>query len=181
MYILTSSVTSFAMTTLELDTIPSLSWENFLWHHFPNTTQSQRAGSKRKWVWKHGYDIEYGISHKRRWVCYYCQLKLAPTPLYSCAEEGLQNAVSHLWLEHKIWDDAETTAKPTKKGWRGRRELGSRNIAERMGLNTQNAREQQIANNLIHAFDKATFQQKLLSAIIVDNLPFRIAEFKLLR
>lgn len=50
-----------------------------------------------------------------------------------------------------------------------------------MGLNTKDPREQQIANNLIGSFDKAVFQQKLLGAIIVDNLPFRTAESTLLR
>jgi hypothetical protein len=126
-------------------------------------------------------DVEQSTSEKRRWVCYYCILKTKTVTPYSCAEEGLQNAKSHLWLQHKIWNETEKGPKPTKAGWRNKVPQGNRNIAEAWGLDTTNPREQQIANNYLSGFDKAIFQQKFLRTIVVHNLPFSLADSILLR
>ena len=160
---------------------PDLSWDTFPWKFFSGYTVSQRPGVKRKWVWQHGYDVEQSTLEKRRWVCHYCILKTKTVTPYSCAEEGLQNAKSHLWLQHKIWNETEKGPKPTKAGWRNKAPRGNRNIAEAWGLDTTNPREQQIANNYISGFDKAVFQQKFLWAIVVHNLPFSPADSILLR
>ena len=50
-----------------------------------------------------------------------------------------------------------------------------------MGLNTRDIREQQIANSLINNFNKSVFQQKLVTAVVVENLPFSIVESTYLR
>ncbi|KAL9567664.1 hypothetical protein ACKAV7_008236 [Fusarium commune] len=57
----------------------------------------------------------------------------------------------------------------------------SRNIAEMMKLNTRDAREQQIANQIIGRFDRLDFQRLVVSWIINSNSSFRQSEDLYLR
>ncbi|EWY79482.1 hypothetical protein FOYG_17350 [Fusarium oxysporum NRRL 32931] len=57
----------------------------------------------------------------------------------------------------------------------------SRNIAETMKLNTRDAREQQIANQIIDRFDRLDFQRLVVSWIINSNSSFRQSEDPYLR
>ncbi|GKU15841.1 unnamed protein product, partial [Fusarium langsethiae] len=57
----------------------------------------------------------------------------------------------------------------------------SRNIAEMMKLNTRDAREQQIANQIIGRFDRLDFQRLVVSWIINSNSSFRQSEDPYLR
>lgn len=155
---------------------PILDYDAFPWFHFSGFTISQRSGRTRKWMWKWGYDIEKSTTQKRRWVCYLCSKKKSPRAPYNCADEGIHNARDHLWIDHSVWDPTETAPKPLKKGWRDKRSEGNMNIAEAMKLNTQDPREQIIANKIIGRFDKVVFQQKLLSWLIIDNYPFTAVE-----
>lgn len=156
---------------------PELDWDNFSWHHFSGFTRSQRARPLRKWMWSHGYDLEESETSKRIWVCFYCARKKNPNPPQHYVEGAIQHARVHLWIEHSIWNSEETAEKPKKAGRQpDNRAQGNRNIAQYMKLNTHNPREQAIANQLVGAFDRNVFQQKLVAWIIKRNHAFRIAE-----
>ncbi|OBS16496.1 hypothetical protein FPOA_27385 [Fusarium poae] len=126
------------------------SWDLFPWKDFPGYTQSQRCASTSSWIWQFGYDIEKSDDDtKRRWVC--------------------KNAEIHLWNDHKVCDPSGRRKPPSK----AKEKTPSRNIAEMMKLNTRDAREQQIANQIIGRFDRLDFQRLVVSWIINSNSSFR--------
>ncbi|OBS17536.1 hypothetical protein FPOA_26348 [Fusarium poae] len=134
------------------------SWDLFPWKDFPGYTQSQRCASTSSWIWQFGYDIEKSDDDtKRRWVC--------------------KNAEIHLWNDHKVCDPSGRRKPPSK----AKEKTPSRNIAEMMKLNTRDAREQQIANQIIGRFDRLDFQRLVVSWIINSNSSFRQSEDPYLR
>ncbi|RKK13962.1 hypothetical protein BFJ67_g18018 [Fusarium oxysporum f. sp. cepae] len=131
------------------------SWDLFPWKDFPGYTQSQRCASTSSWIWQFGYDIEKSDDDtKRRWVCKVCVDSRRPNP-HSAASSGTQNAEIHLWNDHKVCDPSGRRKPPSK----AKEKTPSRNIAEMMKLNTRDAREQQIANQIIGRFDRLVFQR----------------------
>ncbi|RYC78720.1 hypothetical protein BFJ63_vAg18407, partial [Fusarium oxysporum f. sp. narcissi] len=182
------------------------SWALFPWKDFPGYTQSQRCASTSSWIWQFGYDIEKSDDDtKRRWVCKVCVDSRKPSP-HSAASSGTQNAeihlcvevkgltvfihilvtsrsdrlshtVSTLWNDHKVCDPSGRRKPPSK----AKEKTPSRNIAEMMKLNTRDAREQQIANQIIGRFDRLVFQRLVVSWIINSNSSFRQSEDPYLR
>ncbi|RKK72797.1 hypothetical protein BFJ71_g17471, partial [Fusarium oxysporum] len=145
------------------------SWDLFPWKDFPGYTQSQRCASTSSWIWQFGYDIEKSDDDtKRRWVCKVCVDSRRPNP-HSAASSGTQNAEIHLWNDHKVCDPSGRRKPPSK----AKEKTPSRNIAEMMKLNTRDAREQQIANQIIGRFDRLDFQRLVVSWIINSNSSFR--------
>ncbi|RKK91315.1 hypothetical protein BFJ70_g17814, partial [Fusarium oxysporum] len=88
-----------------------------------------------------------------------------------------QNAEIHLWNDHKVCDPSGRRKPPSK----AKEKTPSRNIAEMMKLNTRDAREQQIANQIIGRFDRLDFQRLVVSWIINSNSSFRQSEDPYLR
>ncbi|KAG7418723.1 hypothetical protein Forpi1262_v016416 [Fusarium oxysporum f. sp. raphani] len=153
------------------------SWDLFPWKDFPGYTQSQRCASTSSWIWQFGYDIEKSDDDtKRRWVCKVCVNSRRPNP-HSAASSGTQNAEIHLWNDHKVCDPSGRRKPPSK----AKEKTPSRNIAEMMKLNTRDAREQQIANQIIGRFDRLDFQRLVVSWIINSNSSFRQSEDPYLR
>ncbi|KAK7570905.1 hypothetical protein V3481_018998 [Fusarium oxysporum f. sp. vasinfectum] len=153
------------------------SWDLFPWKDFPGYTQSQRCASTSSWIWQFGYDIEKSDDDtKRRWVCKVCVDSRRPNP-HSAASSGTQNAGIHLWNDHKVCDPSGRRKPPSK----AKEKTPSRNIAEMMKLNTRDAREQQIANQIIGRFDRLDFQRLVVSWIINSNSSFRQSEDPYLR
>ncbi|OBS17487.1 hypothetical protein FPOA_26474 [Fusarium poae] len=153
------------------------SWDLFPWKDFPGYTQSQRCASTSSWIWQFGYDIEKSDDDtKRRWVCKVCVDSRRPNP-HSAASSGTQNAEIHLWNDHKVCDPSGRRKPPSK----AKEKTPSRNIAEMMKLNTRDAREQQIANQIIGRFDRLDFQRLVVSWIINSNSSFRQSEDPYLR
>jgi hypothetical protein len=153
------------------------SWDLFPWKDFPGYTQSQRCASTSSWIWQFGYDIEKSDDDtKRRWVCKVCVDSRRPNP-HSAASSGTQNAEIHLWNHHKVCDPSGRRKPPSK----AKEKTPSRNIAEMMKLNTRDAREQQIANQIIGRFDRLDFQRLVVSWIINSNSSFRQSEDPYLR
>ncbi|KAG7404051.1 hypothetical protein Forpe1208_v015773 [Fusarium oxysporum f. sp. rapae] len=153
------------------------SWDLFPWKDFPGYTQSQRCASTSSWIWQFGYDIEKSDDDtKRRWVCKVCVDSRRPNP-HSAASSGTQNAEIHLWNDHKVCDPSGRRKPPSK----AKEKTPSRNIAEMMKLNTCDAREQQIANQIIGRFDRLDFQRLVVSWIINSNSSFRQSEDPYLR
>ncbi|KAG7407933.1 hypothetical protein Forpi1262_v018109 [Fusarium oxysporum f. sp. raphani] len=77
-----------------------------------------------------------------------------PNP-HSAASSGTQNAEIHLWNNHKVCDPSGRRKPPRK----AKEKTPSRNIAEMMKLNARDAREEQIANQIIDGFDRLVFQR----------------------
>ncbi|KAI8397463.1 hypothetical protein FOFC_20735 [Fusarium oxysporum] len=133
------------------------SWDLFPWKDFPGYTQSQRCASTSSWIWQFGYDIEKNDDDtKRRWVCKVCVDSRRPNPHSAASSDG---------------------SPPSK----AKEKTPSRNIAEMMKLNTRDAREQQIANQIIGRFDRLDFQRLVVSWIINSNSSFRQSEDPYLR
>ncbi|EXK25874.1 hypothetical protein FOMG_17526 [Fusarium oxysporum f. sp. melonis 26406] len=144
---------------------------------FPGYTQSQRYASTSSWIWQFGYDIEKSDDdRKRRWVCKVSVNSRRPNP-HSAASSGTQNAEIHLWNDHKVCDPSGRRKPPSK----AKEKTPSRNIAEMMKLNTRDAREQQIANQIVGRFDQLDFQHLVVSWIINSNSSFRQSEDPYLR
>lgn len=153
------------------------SWDLFPWKSFAGYTRSQRCASTSSWIWQFGYDIEKSNDDtKRRWVCKVCVNSNKPNP-HSTASNGTQNAEIHLWNDHNVWDPSGKRKPPSK----AKEKTPSRNIAEMMKLNTRDAREQQIANQIIGRFDRLTFQRLVVGWIINSNSSFRQSEDPYLR
>ncbi|KAG7419838.1 hypothetical protein Forpe1208_v003644 [Fusarium oxysporum f. sp. rapae] len=153
------------------------SWDLFPWKDFPGYTQSQRCASTSSWIWQFGYDIEKSDDDtKRRWVCKVCVDSRRPNS-HSAASSGTQNAEIHLWNDHKVCDPSGRRKPPSK----AKEKTPSKNIAEMMKLNTRDAREQQIANQIIGRFDRLVFQRLVVSWIINSNSSFRQSEDPYLR
>lgn len=151
---------------------PTIDWSIFPWTRFPGFIRSTRVTNTRLWVWYHGYDIELAkTSTKRRWVCFHCIVKKVPNTPISYAHEGLQNAKTHLWEKHRIWEDDQKPP-PTPINTHENK-AGQLSITTLFGLNAHCPREQEIASNIVGGFNKDIFQQYLLSWIVNSNKSFR--------
>ncbi|KAJ0130141.1 Hat family dimerization protein [Fusarium oxysporum f. sp. albedinis] len=88
------------------------------------------------------------------WKMMVCVGSRRPNP-HSAASSGTQNAEIHLWNNHKVCDPSGRRKPPRK----AKEKTPSRNIAEMMKLNARDAREEQIANQIIDGFDRLVFQR----------------------
>lgn len=158
---------------------PTLDFDTFKWQFFSGWVRAHRPGKTRVWMWKHGYDIEKATDpSKRRWACHHCHEKHSPQGPYYCVVEGMQNAKSHLWEKHCIWDYNDKRPPPLSSSQPPR---GQATLTSMLGLNATVPREQQIASTLIGGFNKIIFQQMLLCFIICSNLSFRLIDNPILQ
>ena len=130
-------------------------YEARLWRHFPGWVWSERSKDNHSWAWEYGYDIQR--HDERRWVCKQCIQKNDPKPR-SFVTIGLQNALNHLYKDHRI----SAPDNKTKSGMQQKAEKkpGSkrlRSIVDTLNLDPSRPREQAIANSIIRGFDRSHF------------------------
>lgn len=155
--------------------------EAILFRHFPGFTFTEYRGTHRQWCWEYGYDISNGVT--RKFACRLC-IQQQNRKIEAFAFQGLQNALSHLFEDHKIRappgklkSKAEIEADTKKLKLKANK--GS--ILHHFKLNPEDPTEQRLANALLKGFDKQHFQRLLVEWIVDSNLPFAAAHNQRLR
>lgn len=90
-----------------------------------------------------------------------------------------QNIEKHLYREHKLVDESGKRQPALVKQLKEK--TPSLNIVQMLNLDTDNPKEQAIANALIQRFDKDRFQRLLLEWVVDANISFRQPEHWRLR
>lgn len=173
---LSSLTPSFAPSPLSS---ASDQYEARLWRYFPGWVWSERSKDNHSWAWEYGYDIQR--HDERRWVCKQCILKNDPKPR-SFVTVGLQNALNHLYKDHRI----SAPDNKTKSGMQQKAEKkpGSKrltSIVDTLNLDPSRPREQAIANSIIRGFDRSHFRRLLIEWIVDTNQPFSVVQHERLR
>jgi hypothetical protein len=92
---------------------------------------------------------------------------------------GTQNIEKHLYRQHRLVDESGKRLPALAK--RLKEKTPSLNIVKMLKLDTDNPKEQAIANALIQRFDKDQFQRLLLEWVVDANISFRQPEHWRLR
>lgn len=164
--------------------------EAVLFRHFPGFLYSERTRERSGWVWDYGYDISKTTAQKveRRWVCKRC-IQIRSSKVRGLAEKGTDNMMNHLFLEHgqcapegKTRGSAQKAAdKKANKNPTGLPQKIQRTIAEAFQIDTEDPKEQRVANIFIKSFDRQHFQRLVVEWIIHGNRPFTEPECPRLR
>lgn len=162
--------------------------EAVLFRHFPGFLYSERTRERSGWVWDYGYDITKTAEQKfeRKWVCKRC-IQIRSPKVRGLAEKGTDNMMNHLFLKHgqcapegKTRGSAQKAAE--KKATKNPTSLQiQRTIAEAFQLDTEDPKEQRVANIFIKSFDRQHFQRLVVEWIIHGNRPFTEPECPRLR
>lgn len=164
--------------------------EAVLFRHFPGFLYSERTRERSGWVWDYGYDITKTTEQKfeRKWVCKRC-IQIRSPKVRGLAEKGTDNMMNHLFLEHgqcapegKTRGSAQRAAeKKATKNPTSLPQKTQRTIAEAFQLDTEDPKEQRVANIFIKSFDRQHFQRLVVEWIIHGNRPFTEPECPRLR
>lgn len=149
---------------------PTIDEEQRVFRVWKGFTLAERSKDTLSWVWNYGVEIQSTTS--RRWVCMPCVRQGAARP-QSYESRGTQNAETHLWKVHGLWDPSGRRSAPAeKKG--GKRVFAS--ITDFMNLNRSDPKDQAFANSVIKRFDQGHFRKLVVNWIVESQLSFKQIE-----
>lgn len=144
-----------------------------LFRRFRGWTFSERSRETASWVWSFGFDIQRDT--QRRWVCKLCIIR-KHSNIRPITENGLQNAMGHLYTKHRILAPKGKPKSREEKMAFTSKPSPFPSVATFIDLSAEKPAEQAVINKLIKSFDKKHFQRLLIEWLIEENLPFSTIE-----
>ena len=143
-------------------------WSWVKWEKLPGYTIPLSRSNARltSFQWRFGVPIEHHDTKKRYWLCQECHCEDSENRHYFNIEKGSSSVLKHIREVHRLTTNKEGQVIPFVN-------YGIATVADKLSLNANNYREQEIINELAREFDEKRFRRLLIQWIVHDNVSFR--------